>query len=206
MPGRLKLYYNPQSRAAVARWMLEEVGADYEIVPVSFDAGDNRTPEFLALNPMGKLPTMVLDDGTVVTEVPAIIAWLADAFPQAELAPKPGTGARGSYYRWLFFGGSCLEPALAVRSLQEGAAELAKSRVGWGSYDDVVDTLETVLSARPYLCGDRFSGADLYIGAMLHFATTFKAPRLADSKTIRDYVARVTAREALERSQAPVAA
>lgn len=145
MHGKLTFYYNPMSRAAIVRWMLEEVGADYEIVPIDFEAGENRKPTFLAINPMGKLPTIVLPDGTVVTEVPAIIAWLADAYPDAGLAPEPGSAERGTYYRWLFFGGACFEPALTDTMMRKDAPPLPKSSIGWGSYDDVIDTLEIAI-------------------------------------------------------------
>lgn len=201
MPGKLKFYYNPRSRAAIARWMLEEVGADYEIVPIDFEAGDNRKPDFLAVNPMGKIPALVLEDGTAITEAPAIIAWLADAYPEAGLAPEPGSNERGSYYRWLFFGGSCFEPALIEKMMRKDQPELPKSTLGWGSYDDVIGTLEQTLSKSPYLLGENFSAADVYIGAELGWAGMFGAPRIAESRTIQDYLSRVTARDAYRRSR-----
>lgn len=202
MPGKLTFYYNPMSRAAIVRWMLEEVGADYDIMPIDFEAGENRKPEFLALNPMGKLPTIVLPDGTVVTEAPAIIAWLADAYPDAGLAPAPGSAERGTYYRWLFFGGTCFEPALTDTTMRKDAPPLPKSSIGWGSYDDVIDTLEIAIGEGPYLLGERFSAADVYIGAELFWAGMFAAPRIADSRVIQDYVARVTNRDAYKRAMA----
>ena len=96
MPQKIAFYHNPQSRAAIVHWMLEEVGADYEIHPIDLQKGDHKTPEFLALNPMGKIPTVVVG-GTVITEAPAIIAWLADAYPAAGLAPAIGSAERGAY-------------------------------------------------------------------------------------------------------------
>lgn len=200
MPGKLKFYYNPRSRAAIVRWMLEEVGAEYEIVPIDFEAGDNRKSDFLKINPMGKVPTIVLEDGTVLTEAPAIIAWLADNYPKAGLAPDSQSSERASYYRWLFFGGSCFEPALTEKMMRKEAAELPKSSLAWGSYDDVIDTLEKALSAGPYLLGETFTAADVYIGAELNWAGMFEAPRVKDSKVIQDYVKRVTGREAYRRS------
>lgn len=202
--SQLTLYYNPRSRAAIARWMLEEVGADYAIRSIDFEAGDNRKPEFLEINAMGKIPTLVTGEGTVITEAPAIIAWLADRYPEAGLAPEPGSEARGPYYRWLFFGGSCFEPALTDRMMRADAEPLTRSAVGWGSYDDVIDTIEQALSKSPYLLGDSFSAADLYIGSELGWASMFKAPRLAESKVIQDYVQRVTAREGYKGSVEPV--
>ena len=203
MPGRMTFYYNPMSRAATARWMLEEVGADYETVLVDFEAGDNRKPDFLAINPMGKIPTLVLADGTVLTETAAILTWLAEAYPAAGLAPEPGSPARGSYYRWLFFGGSCFEPALTETMMRKDAAPWSKSTVGWGSYNDVVDTLEHAVSRNPYLTGEKFTAADLYIGSQLSWAGSFGAPRIRDSAAIQAYVERVVDRDAYRRAMRP---
>ena len=201
MPQKLTFYHNPQSRAEIVRWMLEEVGADYDLMPIDFQAGDNRKPEFLKINRMGKIPTIVLEDGTVITEAPAIIAWLADAYPAAGLAPEPQSSERGSYYRWLFFGGSCFEPALTEKMMRKDAPELPKGTIGWGSYDDVIDTLERALAPGPYLLGEKFTAADVYIGAQLSWAGSFDAPRIKQSQVIQDYVARMRDREAFKRSQ-----
>ncbi|MFD2237075.1 glutathione S-transferase family protein [Aureimonas populi] len=200
MPGAMKFYYNPQSRAAIVRWMLEEVGADYETVRVDFEAGDNRKSEFLKLNPMGKIPMLVLEDGTVLTECPAIIAWLADAYPQAGLAPEPGSPERGAYYRWLFFGGSCFEPSMTEAMMRKDQPPLPRSMVGWGTYEDVVRTLDTALCERRYLVCERFTAADLYLGAQLGWAMSFGAPKLKETASIRDYVARLQERPAYRRS------
>ncbi len=202
MQGRFKLYFNPQSRAAVVRWMLNEVGADYDLVPVDFEKGENRTPEFLALNPMGKLPTLVLPDGTVMTETAAIIAHLADCCPEAGLAPAIGTSERANYYRWLFFSPSCLEPAGVDAMMRKDAPPLPKMALGWGSYDDVIDTIERRLSASTYVTGETFTAADLALGATLWWFTMFGAPRVKDSSLIQAFVARVTDREAFKRGQA----
>jgi glutathione S-transferase len=199
--GRLTFYYNPQSRASMVRWMLEEVGADYEVRLVDLEGGDSRKPEFLAVNPMGKVPTIVTASGTVITETPAIIAWLADAYPDAKLAPPAGSDARGTYYRWLFFGGACFEPALIERMMRADAPPLRSGAVGWGSYDDVIDTIESALTPGPYLLGDTFSAADVYIGAQLQWATMFKAPRVGESPAIRRYLERVTGRGAFKNSR-----
>ena len=197
--SKIVFYHNPQSRAAMVHWMLEEVGADYETRLVSFDKGEHKSSEFLALNPMGKLPTLVVD-GTPITETPAIIAWLADAYPDAGLAPPVGSLERATWYRWLFFGGSCIEPAMVDRMLQRPEPE-RKGAVGWGSYDDVVDTLEKALDPGPYLLGDTFSAADVYVGSELNWGGMFGAPRLKESAVLKDYVDRVTAREAYKRAE-----
>jgi len=201
MPGKIIFYYNPQSRAATTRWMLEEVGADYEIRRIDFAAGDSRSPEFLAINPMGKIPTIVRDDGTVLTETGAILAWLADAFPDAGLAPPLGSSARGTMYRWLFFTGSCYEPAMTDRMMRPDAPG-SKQSLGWGDYDDVIDTFEKVLQPGPWLLGDNFSAADVYVASSLGWGGIFGAPRIKESAVIQDYVARATARPAYARANA----
>jgi glutathione S-transferase len=192
-------YHNPQSRAAIAHWMLEEVGADYEVRLIDLQKGDNKTPEFLAINRMGKIPALVVG-GTVITETPAIIAWLADAYPDAGLAPPPGSAERGTYYRWLFFGGSSFEPAMTDEMFKRPPPE-RKASLGWGSYDDVIDTIETALRPGPYLLGDTFTAADVYIGSELMWGGMFGAPRLKESAIIGAYVARCTARPAYRRTQ-----
>jgi glutathione S-transferase len=200
MTGKIVFYHNPRSRATMVRWMLEEVGADYETRLLSFEKGEHKSPEFLSINPMGKLPTIVVD-GTAVTETPAIIAWLADAYPDAGLAPPPGSVERATWYRWLFFGGSCIEPAMIDQMLQR-PAPAQKGAIGWGSYDDVVDTLEAALQSRPYLSGATFSAADLYVGSELNWGGMFGAPRIKDSEILQAYVQRVTGRPAYKRAAA----
>jgi len=195
---KIVFYHNPRSRAAMAHWMLEEVGADYEIRHIDFQKGDQKTPEFLALNPMGKIP-MIVADGTVITEAPAIIAWLADAYPAAGLAPPVGSVERGVYYRWLFFGGSCIEPAVADQMFKR-PAPAQPGAIGWGSYDDVIRTVEAGLQPGPFLLGDKFSAADVYIGAELSWAGQFGAPLIKESRVISEYVARCKERPAFLRS------
>jgi glutathione S-transferase len=197
MSRRIVFYHNPQSRAAMVHWMLEEVGAEYEKVHIDFQKGDNRKPEFLAINPMGKIPTLVVD-GVVITEAPAIIAWLADAYPAAGLAPSPGSLERGTYYRWLFFGGSCIEPALVDHMFKRPPPE-SPGALGWGSYDNVIDAVEGALQPGPFLLGDAFTAADLYVAAELYWAGQFGAARIKESKVIADYVARCTQRPAFRR-------
>lgn len=199
MTEKIVFYHNPQSRAAIVHWMLEEVGCDYDVRHIDFQKGDNRTPEFLSLNPMGKIPTLVVG-GTVITEAPAIIAWLADAFPDADLAPLPRSSERGTYYRWLFFGGSCIEPAMTDEMFKRPAIE-RKGTLGWGSYADVIDTIEKALEPGPYLLGEKFTGADVYIGSLLSWGGMFGAPRLKESRPISAYVQRCTDRPAYRRTQ-----
>lgn len=182
----------------MVHWMLEEAGAEYEIRYIDFEKGDNRTPEFLAVNPMGKLPTITVD-GTPITETPAIIAWLADAYPAARLAPPAGSAERGTWYRWLFFGGSCFEPALIDQMFNRPAPD-RPGALGWGSYEAVLATLEKGLKPGPYLLGENFSAADVYIGAEMNWAMMFGAPGLKDNSVFTNYVERLTARPAYQRT------
>ncbi|MBS0221888.1 MAG: glutathione S-transferase [Proteobacteria bacterium] len=200
MTDEIAFYHNPRSRSQMAHWMLEEVGAPYRIVPVDFTRNEHKAPAFLALNPMGKLPTIV-HRGTVVTETAAIIAYLADAFPKAGLAPAPDDPSRGTYYRWLFFGAGCFEPALLDKMMKRPEVE-RKSAVGWGSYDDVIAALKAALAGGPYLLGERFTAADVYIGSELRFAMMFGAPDLEGERIFDDYVARLSARPACQRANA----
>jgi glutathione S-transferase len=178
--------------------MLEEVGADYEIRRVDLQQGENRKPEFLAINPMGKLPTLVVD-GTVITEAAAIVAWLADAYPDAGLSPPAGSADRGAWYRWLFFGGSCFEPAMVDEMFKRPPVP-QKSAVGWGSINQVIATVEAALRPGPWLLGERFSAADVYIGAELSWAAMFGLPQLRQSDVIGEYIARCRERPAYART------
>jgi glutathione S-transferase len=197
MAEEIVFYHNPRSRSQMVHWMLEEAGAPYRIVPIDFEKGENRTPSFLAVNPMGKLPT-IEHRGMVVTETAAIIAYIADAFPAAGLAPPPGDTLRGPYYRWLFFGAGCFEPALLDKMMKRPEVE-RKAAVGWGSYEDVVATLEKALSKGPYLLGEKFTAVDVYVGSELRFAMMFGAPGLKGEAVFDDYVARLNARPAAQR-------
>lgn len=197
---RIIFYHNPRSRAAMVHWMLEEAGADYEVRPIDFEKGDHKSPEFLAINPMGKLPTIVVD-GTPITETPAIIAWLADTYPAAKLAPPIGSSARGTWYRWLFFGGSCFEPALLDKMFNRPPPETTAA-LGWGSYEAVLAALEKALDPGPWLLGDTFSAADVYIGSELNWAMMFGAPDLKGNPVFTRYVERCTARPAYQRTLA----
>jgi len=201
MSDDLVLYGNPRSRAQMARWMLEEVGRPYRSVMLDFEKREHKTPEFLKVNPMGKVPALTHGD-TVVTETGAIIAYLADAFPEANLAPAATDPRRGAYYRWLFFGAGVFEPALLEQMLKRPEVDASmKGAVGWGTYDEAVAALKAAVSPGPYLLGDRFTAADLYIGAQLDWARMFGAPGLTGPE-FDGYVARVTDRDAYRRANA----
>ena len=197
MSDEIILHHNPQSRAAIAHWMLEEVGAPYRLAHVDFQSGENRKPAFLAINPMGKIPTLE-HGGTVVTETGAILAYLADQFPQAGLAPPVGSPERGPWYRWLFFGAGAFEPA--VMDVMMKREPVSKSTAGWGAYDDVIATLKSELSGRDWLVGDRFSAADLYIASELGWTGMFGAPGIKGDPVFDAYVARCTDRDAYRRA------
>ena len=200
MTDEIVFYHNPQSRARMVHVMLEEVGAPYRIVPISFEKNEHKSPEFLALNPMGKLPT-ITHHGVVVTETGAIIAYLADAFPKAGLAPAIGDPKRGAYFRWLFFGAGCFEPALLDKMMNRPEVE-RKSALGYGSYEDVLNAMKGTLEKSPYLTGDTLTAADIYLGAQMGWAMMFGAPGLKGEKVFDDYVARVTERPAFKRAAA----
>jgi glutathione S-transferase len=145
----------------------------YRVELLRFDKGENKKPAFLAMNPMGKIPTIV-HRGTVITETGAIIAYLADEFPTAKLAPAIGEAARGSYLRWMFFAQGCIEPAIIDRMLSRPPVD-KPTALGYGNYDDVVHAVETALTPGPYILGSRFSAADVYIGSQLGFGMMMKS-------------------------------
>ncbi|WP_230771250.1 glutathione S-transferase family protein [Sphingomonas sp. Leaf4] len=165
----LTLYTNPMSRGRIARWMLEEVGADYGVEMLGY-GGTMKDDAFLAVNPMGKVPAIV-HDGRVVTECAAICAYLADAFPQAGLAPR--ADERADYYRWMFFAAGPVEAAITNRSLGVVPTSDQQRMVGYGEYDRVVAVLEAAVSAHPYIAGDRFTAADVYVGSHVMWGTQF---------------------------------
>jgi glutathione S-transferase len=196
MAEDLIFYHNPQSRGRIARWMLEEVGAPYEVRVVDFKSGAHKAPAYLAVNPMGKLPAIV-HRGAVVTECAAICAYLADAFPAAGLAPPPPE--RAGYYRWLFFGAGTLEYALVDKMLGRPAPE-RPGALGYGNFADTLRTIEAALTPGPWLLGEKFSAADVYIGSQIAFATMMKG--LEPPPALSAYAARCRDRPALQRAQA----
>jgi len=185
MDNTVTFYYNPMSRGRMVHWMLEEVGAPYEIKFLDFKKREHKDAKFLALNPMGKIPTIV-HRGTVITETAAICAYLADAFPQAQLAPPVDSPLRGTYYRWLFFGAGCVEPAYIDKMLKRPVAPETGS-LGYGSYDDTISTLETALKPGPFVLGQNFSTADVYLCSQIGWGMMTKTfePRPAFQKYLQ---------------------
>lgn len=192
----LTLYTNPMSRGRIARWMLEETGQPYEVRILEFGAA-MRTPEYLALNPMGKVPTLVAGD-LVVSEVVAICTWLAERFPDCGLQPLPGTPARAAYLRWLFFIAGPLEMALTAR--HQGWRIDADNRmaVGCGLPEDVLETIRVQLARGGWLCGTQFTVADLLLASYLGWC--IQSNQLEAEPLYADYVARAEARPAAQRA------
>lgn len=195
MSEQIVLYYNPMSRASIALSMLEEAGAPYRLELIDLDKNEQKSPAFLAKNPMGKLPT-IEHRGTVVTEAAAVCSYVADAFPKAGLAPALDDPARGTYYRWLFFGAGCIEPAAFDKSAKR--PEATPRSIGYGSYDDVLNALEQALKPGPFLLGKQFSAADVYIGAQLSWGIMFKS--IEPRPIFQEYSARVSDRPAAKRA------
>lgn len=193
-PG-LTLYHNPRSRSAGSRVLLEALGVPYDVVYIDFAAGENRTPGFLALNPLGKLPTLVHGEA-VITEQVAIAIYLADRFPAAGLAPAVDDPRRGPYLRWLAFYAASFEPAVVDHALKREPIDPATSP--FRDYDTVIDTLVAQLSRGDYLLGDTLTAADLLWGTALKWTTDFGiVPKLP---AILAYIERVAAHPAVARA------
>jgi glutathione S-transferase len=190
----LKLYTNPRSRGAIARWMLEETGVPYETEIVELGPAV-KTPEYLAINPMGKVPALVHGD-VVVTETAAICAYLADTFPDARLAPPQNK--RGAYYRWLFFAAGPLEAAVTAKALGLEAPADRAATVGYGTYARTLDTLERAIRANLYIAGDRFTAADVYVGA--HVVWGLQFGNIEERPAFAEYRDRVSDRPAHKRA------
>ena len=193
----LTLYHASPSRSSVALWMLEEIGEPYDIKLLKLSEGDNLKPDFLAINPMGKVPTLI-HDGATITESAAVCTYLADAFPNAKLNVPVGDPRRGPYLKWLFFAPSCIEPAIIDRASPR-KEEAKRQMLGYGTFDNVMDTIAQAVAKGPYLLGEQFTAADLAIGATLRWGTIFKL--VPERKEFSDYFARFVDRPALKRSE-----
>ncbi|HEX5745868.1 MAG TPA: glutathione S-transferase family protein [Archangium sp.] len=197
MSDELVFYTHPMSRGRIVRWMLEEIGQPYRTKLLEFGT-TMKAPAYLAINPMGKVPAIRHGD-TVVTEAAAICAYLADIFPQAGLAPAPGSRERGPYYRWLFFGAGPIESAVSNKALGFQVPPERTGTVGYGSLDSVLNTLEGALSKSDYLTGDRFTAADLYVGAQIGWGMQFGS---IDKRPVFErYAARINSRPAAIRAR-----
>ena len=190
----LKFYTNPMSRGQTVRWMLEEIGEPYETEILEYGTTMKAEP-YLSINPMGKVPAIV-HKGKVVTEVAAICCYLADAFPNAGLAPEPGD--RADYYRWIFFTSGPVEAAFTAKSMGWTVPPDRQAMAGFGNYDTAMKALEGALQNGQFIAGDRFTAADLFVGAMVNFMLTFKL--LEPRPVFTDYAKRMTDREAYRRA------
>ncbi|MEL7545613.1 MAG: glutathione S-transferase family protein [Pseudomonadota bacterium] len=194
MAEPLAFYTNPMSRGRIARWMLEETGVEYDTHYLSY--GDTmKSAAYLAINPMGKVPT-IRHNGKTVTECAAICAYLADAFPEAKLAPA--TDDRADYYRWLFFAAGPLESATTNKAMGWAPSDEQKAMAGYGSFELAYDTLLGALIGKTYVCGDSFTAADVYVGSQVAWGLQFGT--LPEHAVLTEYRDRVTARSAYIRA------
>jgi glutathione S-transferase len=193
----LVFYTNPMSRGRIVRWMLEEIGYPYRTEILDLAAGEAKKPEFLAINPMGKVPAVRLGD-TVVTECAAIVAYLADVFPEAGLAPLATDPHRGTYFRWLFFGAGPLEAAITNKRFNFVIPPEQSGFCGYGSFETVMDVMEHAVTQSSYIAGDHFTAADVYCGAMLGFGLRFEL--VEKRPAFEKYWAHINARPAALRA------
>ena len=197
MSDELVFYTNPMSRGRIVRWMLEEVGQPYRTELLDY-ASTMKAPEYLAINPMGKVPALRHGD-TVITECAAICAYLADAFPAAGLAPPQTDRARAPYYRWMFFAAGPLEAAWTNQVMGFTVPPDRERMSGYGNLAMVLSTLEAAVSRSPYLAGDAFTAADVYVGSQLGFGLQFGM--IEKRPAFVDYVGRLTTRPAAIRAK-----
>ncbi|MBZ6075028.1 glutathione S-transferase family protein [Microvirga puerhi] len=197
MTEELVFYTNPMSRGRIIRWMLEEVGKPYRTEILEFGT-TMKAPEYLATNPMGKVPA-IRHGETVVTEGAAICAYLADAFPETNLAPPTNDRRRAPYYRWMFFAAGPVEAALSNKALGLQVPPERKGMVGYGSVEDVTNTLEYAVSQSDYLTGDSFTAADVYVGSQIGWGMMFGT--LEKRPAFERYWQRISSRPAAIRAR-----
>ncbi|HUU66293.1 MAG TPA: glutathione S-transferase family protein [Methyloceanibacter sp.] len=192
----LTLYHAAPSRSSIVRWMLEELGEPYDIHLLNLTKGEQLAPDYLAINPMGKVP--VLKHGEViVTEAAAICTYLADEFSQPKLNIPIGDKRRGAYLKWLFFGPSCIEPAMIDRAMPR-SEQPRRGTLGYGDFDTVMDVTANAVAPGPYLMGAQFTAADVVVGATLRWGLLFKL--LPERPEFMSYVGRLQERPALQRA------
>ena len=196
MAGTLTLYTNPMSRGRIARWMMEESAQPYEVVNVPFGPA-MKAENYRAVNPMGKVPALRHGD-RVITECAAICAYMADTFPSSGLAPRDTE--RADYYRWMFFAAGPLEQAVTNRAMGFEVPDERRGMSGYGSYAAVMDTLEQAVSAHPFIAGERFTAADVYVGSAVAWGLLFGS--IEKRPAFEAYAARISARPAYQRTHA----
>jgi glutathione S-transferase len=191
------LYMSPMSRGRMAHWMLEELAIPYRIELINLEKSEQKKAEFLAINPMGKVPA-VTHRGTVVTECGAIMTYLADEFPGAGLAPPVHDPKRGAYLRWMFFAAACIDAAMIDKMLARPIPPERSGAVGYGRHEHVFDTLEKALTPGPYLLGEKFTAADLYVCGQLGFGLMVQG--LEPRPVFQKYVESIQQRPACKRT------
>ena len=191
----MKLYWAPRTRSFTTLWMMEETGQPYERVLIDTSAGAQKAPDYLAINPMGKVPALQDGDATMA-EAAAICAYVADRYPDAHLAPSIGDPRRAKYLYWMFFAPSCIEPAMMQIFTK---LEVPTSSAGWGDAQQVFDVLDQAVEKGPWLLGEDFSAADVVIGSGLNFA--IRLFRMVPARPSFDsYLDRCAARPAFQRA------
>jgi glutathione S-transferase len=189
-------YHAPNTRSASIRWLFEELGnPPHELKALNLSKGDHKTPAFMAINPMGKVPAIV-HGGTVITEAAAIALYLADLFPKVGLAPKIGDTARGTYLRWIVFNQAAVEPAVTDLALKREPGSPAM--MSYGTYDATIDALTGALAKGPYILGEQFSAADVVVGSGVRWMLLFKL--LPERREFTSYAERLSQRPALQRA------
>jgi glutathione S-transferase len=196
--AKLTLYHAAPSRSSIVRWMLEEIGEPYEVHLLSLSKGESHAADYLAVNPMGKVPALRHGD-VVITEAAAICAYLADEYPKAGLNVPVGDPRRGPYLKWLFFGPSCIEPAIIDRAAPR-KEEPRRAMLGYGDFDTVMGVAAKAVAKGPYILGEQFTAADVVIGSGLRFGMLFKL--LPERPEFVAYAGRLAARPALQRTDA----
>lgn len=191
----LTFYTNPMSRGRIARWMLEEAGAAYDTVVLDYGT-TMKGPDYLAINPMGKVPAIKHNE-TVVTECAAICAYLADAFPDAGLGPS-AIAERGAYYRWMFFGAGPVEQATTNRAIGAVPPPEKQGMMGYGTLEHTLNALEGRLKQSPFFAGDRFSAVDVYLGSQIGWGVQFGS--IDKRPAFTEYLGRIMGRPAYARA------
>ena len=189
-------YHAPNTRSAAIRWLFEELGnPPHEMKALNLSKGEHKTPAYMAINPMGKVPTLVAG-GTVITETAAIALYLADLFLDAGLAPEIADAARGTYLRWIVFNQAAVEPAVTDLAMKREPG--SPGMMSYGTYDATIDALTGALAKGPYILGDRFSAADVIVGSGVRWMLMFKL--LPERREFTSYASRLAARPALQRA------
>ena len=194
-PSPVTFFHAPHSRSSATRAAFEELGVPCDLVAIDLERNEQRSDDYLAINPMGKVPA-IRHAGVLITEQPAILMYLVDLYPEKQLAPSLGDALRGEYLRWMVFYGSCFEPAMMDHAFKRPAAP--KMQCGYGDYDSVMTLVAAQLARGPWLLGEHFSIADVLWGGAINFGLMRKM--LPDWPVFRDYAERVRSRPAIRRA------